>query len=160
MATSPVNVTRVHPGLYASVVATAREAEAAAAAAGLSPRLVELLKIRVSQVNGCAFCLRAHTEEALALGETTERLAGLPAWRDTAYFADVERAALDLAERVTTVASHEGLPASLEANAPLTEAQVSATVWVAIALNAFNRIAIASGYPVAPREGGRKAAAA
>jgi AhpD family alkylhydroperoxidase len=122
--------------------------------------LVELLKIRVSQVNGCAFCLRAHTEEALTLGETTERLAVLQAWRKTDYFDDVERAALDLAERVTMVASHEGLPASTEASAPLTEAQVSATAWVAIALNAFNRIAITSGYPVAPREGRQKPAAA
>ncbi len=71
----------------------------AVAQARLDRTLVELVNIRVSQVNGCAYCLDVHTHDAPADGETPQRLAVLPAWRDTDLFTDLERAALTLAER-------------------------------------------------------------
>lgn len=59
------------------------------------------MKIRISQLNGCAFCLRMHTRDALAKGESTDRLAVLPAWWESQYFSDTEKAALALAEQAT-----------------------------------------------------------
>ncbi len=76
-------------------------AEEAIEAAGLHPRLGELVKIRVSQINGCAFCIRLHTREAIAKGETSDRLAVLAAWWESQHFTAQEHAALALAEEVT-----------------------------------------------------------
>ncbi|GCA96890.1 carboxymuconolactone decarboxylase family protein [Mycolicibacterium sp. NCC-Tsukiji] len=70
---------------------------------GLDHKLVELIKIRVPQINGCPFCLRMHTRDALKLGESTDRIAVLPAWAETGYFSETDRAALGLAESITRV---------------------------------------------------------
>ena len=63
----------------------------ATAAAGLAPLLVELLRIRTSQINGCAFCLRMHTRDALKKGENPDRIAVLPGWEETGYFSETDR---------------------------------------------------------------------
>ena len=98
--TSPArtNIGTRHPDLYATIGTMAQLAEQAAMGEGLSPLLIELVKIRVSQINGCAYCLCIHTHDALEKGESPERLSVLPAWKETAYFDDQERAALALAE--------------------------------------------------------------
>src|SRR3954464_10899544 len=70
---------------------------------GLEPKLLELVKIRVSQINGCAFCLDMHTKDARAEGETEQRIYALNAWRETPFFTDRERAALAWAEAVTRI---------------------------------------------------------
>src|ERR1700755_2834379 len=70
---------------------------------GLERQLVELVKTRVSQINGCAFCLDMHTKDARAAGETEQRLYALGAWRETPFFTDRERAALTWAEAVTRI---------------------------------------------------------
>ncbi|MFE2407612.1 carboxymuconolactone decarboxylase family protein [Kitasatospora sp. NPDC057904] len=131
--------------------ATADAAGEAAARAGLDRRLVELVNLRVSQINGCAYCLNVHTAAALQVGETTQRLGTLPAWRDTQLFSPQERAALALAEATTTPADaalqEEAYTAAREA---LTDEQISAVIWVAIAINAFNRVSILSKHPVRP----------
>jgi len=124
--------------------------DAAALDVGLSRLLVELVKIRVSQLNGCAFCLRWHTKDALAKGETTERLAVLPAWRETSYFDEVERGALGLAELVTQIGDSVVGERYDTAVAALTPDQVAAVAWVTIAINALNRVAITSHYTVEP----------
>ena len=69
---------------------------------------IELGKIRTSQINGCAFCLRMHTNDAITEGETADRLAVLSAWCETGYFSRDETAALALAEAVTNVAGPRG----------------------------------------------------
>jgi AhpD family alkylhydroperoxidase len=122
-----------------------------ASAAGLDPRLVDLVKIRTSQINGCAYCLRLHTREALEHGEPAERLAVLPAWRETEYFSAQERAALALAEAVTLVSEGQ-VPDEVyeQAALHLSDAQIAAVSWVAVVINSFNRVAITSRYPVAP----------
>lgn len=143
---SRVNLSKQHPAAYQQVVALSAAAEDAAKSAGLDPKLVELIKIRVSQLNGCAFCLRMHTRDALALGETTDRLAVLAAWWESQYFSDAEQAALALAEEVTRLSVPER---EIDSSA-LTDEQVSAVSWLAVVMNAWNRIAVRSGYPVGP----------
>ena len=71
------------PEVYQALVETGRAAGRAALDAGIDKRLIELIRIRASQINGCAYCLRIHVADAIALGETTERLAILSAWRDS-----------------------------------------------------------------------------
>ena len=128
-----------------------KTAGASATAAGLTPLLVELVKIRASQLNGCSFCLRMHTHDAVGHGETADRLAVLPAWRDSDYFSAQERAALELAESMTLVADGQVPDAVYErVAAVLTPAQISAVGWLTVVINAFNRVAVASRYHVGP----------
>src|ERR1700743_2091210 len=68
------------------------------------PKLRELVRVRASQINGCAYCIDMHTKDARAIGETEQRLYALPAWRETRYFSDRERAALAFTESVTLLA--------------------------------------------------------
>ena len=144
-----VNIGTLQPELYRATIAMSQQADEAALESGLAPQLLELVRIRVSQINGCGFCLRMHTRDALAKGESVERIAVLPAWRETAYFTDGERDALALAERVTRIS---GSPQAEQAE-PLTalsDAQAAAVAWVALVINSFNRIAITSHYRIAP----------
>ena len=101
MHQSATNIGKLQPQLYQTTISMSEQAGAAAVDSGLAPAFVEMLRIRVSQLNGCGFCLRMHTHDALAKGETSERIAVLPAWRETEYFDDLERDSLALAERVT-----------------------------------------------------------
>src|SRR5690349_21381075 len=96
---------------YAKVAPGAAKAmqqlEAYARHSGLEPSLLELIKIRASQINGCAYCLDMHTKDARARGETEQRIYALNAWRETPFFTEKERAALAWTEAVTQVsASH------------------------------------------------------
>src|SRR4249919_3515684 len=91
------------PRVYHSLLALAKAVRDAAQEVGLDRRLVELVNIRVSQINGCAYCLDVHTNAALRHGEDQRRLAVLPAWRDTALFSAREQAALTLAESITAL---------------------------------------------------------
>lgn len=144
-----VRIEKQHPAAYKALFALSVEADKAAVAAGIDPLLVELVRIRSSQLNGCAFCLRLHTGDALKKGESPERLAVLSAWRETGYFTETERAGLELAEAVTLVADgHVSDEAYAAAAAALTPEQISAVAWLVIGLNAFNRVAVTGRYPV------------
>ncbi|MGP3634882.1 carboxymuconolactone decarboxylase family protein [Streptomyces sp. 24-1644] len=146
------------PKAYQALVETADAVRAVAAGAGLDRVLVELINLRVSQINGCAYCLSLHTRAALRAGETTQRLSVLPAWRDTELFTPRERTALALAE-ATTAPADAALQESAYGAARrfLTDDEISAVIWVAIAINAFNRVSIMSKHPVrgtpAPQSG-------
>ena len=142
-----VNLSKQHPELYQDVVALNKNADQALIRAGLDPLLGELVKIRVSQLNGCAFCLRMHVRDATARGETADRLAVVAAWWESQYFTEQEQAALALAEDVTRLPAPE--PRGWD-NGSLNEEQVSAISWLAIVMNTWNRLAIRSHYPVAP----------
>ena len=144
------------PAAYQSLLAAGKAAGTAALAAGLDLLLVELVRIRASQLNGCAFCLRMHTRDALAHGESTDRLAVLPAWRDSDYFSPAERAALSIAEEVTLIGTRRNVPLTeTEDLAALTEEQRAVVGWLTIVINAFNRVAIVSRYDVAPATASR-----
>jgi AhpD family alkylhydroperoxidase len=94
------------PAAYRAMSAVTGEVAATAEAAGLDRLLVELVNIRVSQLNGCGFCLDLHVRRAVKNGETPQRLAVLPAWRDVDLFSPTEQAALALAEAITTLPEH------------------------------------------------------
>ncbi|MFC4946551.1 carboxymuconolactone decarboxylase family protein [Pseudonocardia sp. GCM10023141] len=148
--TQRVSIDKQHPAPYKALMAFAMEVEKSATAAGLDPLLVELVKIRASQVNGCAFCLRMHTLDALKKGENPDRIAVLPGWEETGYFSETDRAALRLTEAITRISdghvSDEDYNAAATA---LTADQISAVSWLATLMNAFNRVATTSRYHVA-----------
>jgi AhpD family alkylhydroperoxidase len=146
-----VNPGKVAPQLYQAVIALDRTANEYAASAGLVEGFTHLLRLRASQLNQCAFCVRMHTRDALASGESIDRISVLPAWRETAYFDDKEKAALALCEAVTLIA-HDQVPDSVyaQAAAVLSNEEIAAVEWIGIVINAWNRIAISSRYPVAP----------
>ena len=145
-----VNIGKALPELYQRMVELDRQAGQALSAAGIAEGFSHVLRLRASQINQCAFCMRLHARDALACGEPGDRLAVLPAWRETAYFTPSERAALALVEAVTQVAEGQ-VPDAVYAHAreQLTDAQIAAVQWLAVVINSWNRIAITSRYPVA-----------
>lgn len=148
---SHVNIGKVHPDAYRAMEALAEQAAANAREAGLAPTLIELVKLRASQINGCAYCLRLHSRDAISLGERSERLAVLAAWWESQYFSPVEQAALRLVERVTLISDRTVLPDRGIADvAALTDEQISAITWMTISINSWNRVAITSHYSVGP----------
>lgn len=149
--TKRVVLGKAAPGPYKAMGALAEEVKTFTQGAGLEPLLFELIKLRVSQINGCAYCLDRHSEGALAEGEDPRRLAVLSAWRETSLFSDRERAALQLAESVTKVADDQ-VPDNVYAAVAetLSEDDIAGVAWLTITMNAFNRIAITSRYPVNP----------
>lgn len=141
------------PEAYKTMLTLNEQVESAALAVGVDKSTLELVKIRVSQINGCAFCLRMHTRDALGQGETTDRLAVLSAWRETQYFSATEQAALAIAENITLITG--ATPAAFEGpdtpdTAPLNAEQAAVLRWAAIVINSFNRLAIGSHYTVRP----------
>ncbi|CAM5410619.1 Carboxymuconolactone decarboxylase family protein OS=Streptomyces tendae OX=1932 GN=GUR47_06105 PE=4 SV=1 [Streptomyces tendae] len=144
-----VFIDKQSPGAYTALRATAEAVRGVAEAAGLDRTLVELVNIRVSQLNACAYCLNVHTRAALRGGETAQRLGLLAAWRDTELFSPAERAALALAEATTHPADAGAQSAAYaEARGVLSDEQISAVIWVAISINAFNRVSVLSKHPV------------
>lgn len=140
---------KARPAAYKAAVALAEQAAAAAADAGIDRRLVELLNLRVSQVNGCAYCLDLHHRRAIEAGESERRIAVLAAWAETGLFDERERAALQLAESITRLPEpDERRYAEDEARGVLGDEAYAAVAWVAVTMNAFNRISITSHHPV------------
>jgi AhpD family alkylhydroperoxidase len=114
----------------------------AAETQGLERSLVELVKIRASQLNGCAYCIDMHTLDAEAQGETHQRMHALAAWRETPFFTARERAALAYAEAATNL-DHAAIETALDdAGAHLTEDELLQLVWVVAMINTWNRVAI------------------
>ena len=111
---------------------------------GLERDLLELVKIRASQINGCAFCLDMHTKDARARGESEQRIYGLNAWRETSYYTEKERATLAWTEAVTTISGHQvSDELYTEMRRHFTEKQLVDLTWAVVAINGWNRMAIA-----------------
>lgn len=147
MTRVPVN--KQSTSVYRAYLDAAAEVRARAEDAGLSRTVLELVNLRVSQINGCAFCLNMHSKALLETGDTVQRIAVLPAWRDTQLFSDTERAALEIAETVTWISdTHLDDDEYMLLREHLTDDQVSLLIWSAITINAFNRVSIMSRYPV------------
>jgi AhpD family alkylhydroperoxidase len=114
---------------------------------GLPQNLVELIRIRASQINGCALCVGMHSRAARRLGESDDRLWSVAAWRDTTFFTDTERAALALTEAMTRIADNSaGVPDDLwyDASGHFSEAELAALVMAIASVNAWNRINVAT----------------
>jgi len=118
---------------------------------GLEPGLIELVKTRASQINGCAYCIHMHTRDARIRGETEERLYLLNAWRESPLYSDRERAALAWTEAVTLV-SETHVPDDVfeAARKHFSEEELAKLTFLVAAINAWNRIAISfrSVHPV------------
>lgn len=145
------NLGKSAPAIYQAVVALDRLVSDALASAGIGPGFAHLLRLRASQINHCAYCIKVHTRDALASGEAAERATVLPAWRETDYFSEKERAALELVEAITLIAEDQVPDAIYErAAAVLSKNEIVAIEWLAVVINSWNRIAISSRYPVKP----------
>jgi AhpD family alkylhydroperoxidase len=130
------------PALYKAQVA----ADSAVRASGIDPVLHELIKIRASQLNGCAYCLDMHTQDAAAAGESPQRLHLLAAWPESPFYTDRERAALALTEAVTLIAT-DGVPSGIwdAAAAVFTPEELAAVLMAIVVINSWNRIGVSTG---------------
>ncbi|CAH0165055.1 carboxymuconolactone decarboxylase family protein [Peribacillus simplex] len=111
----------------------------------IDSKLIELIKIRASQINGCAYCLDMHTKDARAMGETEQRIYCLSAWRESPFYSEPERAALELTEAVTAISAN-GVPDELYERVRLhfDEKQYIDLVTIIITINGWNRLAISA----------------
>ena len=147
-----VHLSKSEPTAYKALAAFSAEVAKVGAANGIENRLSELLQLHISQLNGCAFCVRVHVDAALKAGATTDDIAQLATWRESGVFTERERAALELGEAFTFI--HEGgIPDDVydHVGGILSEKEYTALSWISVSINAFNRIAIAGRYPVPPR---------
>jgi AhpD family alkylhydroperoxidase len=127
-----------------------RMVEKAAADAGLDQRLIELVKIRASMLNGCAFCLDMHTRDARKLGESERRIYLVGAWWETDLYSEQERAALALTDAMTRLSQTQNVPDHVyeQAIGVFTEEQYRAVGWAITVINAFNRLGVTSRKPL------------
>lgn len=146
-----INLGKSNPTLYKCVAELDKLASIVINDAGIDEGFSHLLRLRASQINQCAFCIRLHSQDALKHGEKIERITLLSAWRESQYFSDLERSALELTEKITLIADDQ-VPDAIYKKAAtyLTEAQIAAIEWLAITINTWNRIAISSRYTVEP----------
>ena len=136
-----INFARAFP----KVVKAMSSLKANADACGLDHSLLELVKLRISQINGCAYCIDMHTKDARALGETERRIDSLPAWRETPFFTERERAALAFTESVTLLADdHVPTEAYQAVAAHFDPDEVAALVGLIVTINAWNAIAVST----------------
>jgi AhpD family alkylhydroperoxidase len=143
MATTPTSfeeprmeIGRAAPSLHRALIALGNEVE-------LDPRLRELVNLRASILNGCAYCIDMHTKTARWAGASEERLHAVAAWHEAPFFDDKERAALALTDAVTLI-SEEHVPREVweEASAHFAPEELAQLVWAITVINAWNRIAI------------------
>ena len=115
----------------------------------LDHTLFELVKIRASQINGCAYCIDMHTKDARAAGETEQRIYALNAWRETPFYTDRERAALEWTETLTLVnETHAPDDVYARVAAYFNEAELVALTFGIVVINSWNRLAISLRPPV------------
>lgn len=131
----------VAPEMYGAMSALQRAVDRST----LPRPLLELVKLRASQINRCAYCLDMHSKDALALGMAPEKIYILDAWREAPFYSDQERAALEWAEALTLIAEG-GVPDEVyrAVRAQLSEREVAELTLVVVAINGWNRIAIST----------------
>lgn len=146
-----IDLGKAAPELYQTVLELEKLSMQKAQQAGLDLGFSHLLKLRASQINQCAFCVRMHTQDAIKAGESVERIALISAWHESGYFSEKERAALILIEEITLLATqHFPDSAYQQAAKSLSDTQLAAIELIAIVINMWNRIAVSSQYAVNP----------
>jgi len=136
---------KISPGAYKAMAGL----EGLVKGSGLEPALLELVKMRASQINGCAYCLDMHSKDARAAGETEQRLYGLNAWRETPFYSERERAALAWTEALTLVhETHAPDEVYEEVRKHFTEEEAVSLTTAVVAINGWNRLAI--GFRMVP----------
>jgi AhpD family alkylhydroperoxidase len=135
-----LDFTKVSP----TALKTMLDMEAYIARSGLERPLVHLIRMRASQINGCAFCLDMHSKDARAAGETEQRLYALDAWRETPFYSERERAALAWTEALTLIAqTHAPDDVYREVRAQFSEQELVNLTLAIVAINGWNRLNIA-----------------
>lgn len=134
-----LNIDKAEPGVYKAMDA----ADKLVATFGLDKKLVELVRLRVSQINGCGYCVDMHSADAVKAGETHKRVFAMSAWWETPFFSDKERAAFKLIEEVTLIANM-GVSEDTyqEARRHFSETEIAQLIFTATATGSWNRIAI------------------
>ncbi|MEO6814600.1 MAG: carboxymuconolactone decarboxylase family protein [Ginsengibacter sp.] len=136
-----IDIKAIEPGAFTAMIGM----EQYIRSTSLDPHLREIIKVRASQINGCAYCIDMHTQEALKLGETTRRLFALSAWKESPLFTEEERAALQLTEEVTYMddegVSDEAYDDVLKFYGEKGLAQIIMQV---VIINSWNRIAVST----------------
>ena len=131
----------VNPGIIQAMLGLERQIRRA----GLDGKLLDLVRMRASQINGCAYCLDMHSKDARANGETEQRLYGLEAWRETPYYSARERAALEWTESLTLVAeTHAPDEVYERVRAQFSEDEVQHLTLAIVAINGWNRLNVAA----------------
>jgi len=115
------------------------------ATTSVTPIQKELIKIRASQINGCAFCLNMHTADARKYGETEKRIYLISAWREADVFTEEEKAILALTEQITMISNHVSDEVYQNAARLFDEKYLAEIILVIITINSWNRLAIATG---------------
>lgn len=140
---SRINFEEVHPDGYKQMLTFSRGSKPVS----LSTIETELIKIRASQINGCAYCLDLHARLARQAGETERRIYALPAWRDTLFFSEKERAMLALTEEITLIHQPASNEAYSIATKVLSEMQLAEVILTIAVINSWNRILKATQFP-------------
>ena len=132
-----------YPKLSAANYRTLYQLQQEVDKSGLDGKILDLIKIRASQINGCAFCIDMHTIDARVHGETEQRIYSLNAWREGPFFDDRERAVLEFTEAVTRVSdTHVPDEVFEEVKQHFSEQEIVNLAWAVVAINAWNRLAI------------------
>lgn len=140
-----INLLKESPEAYKAM----RGLEAYITQSGLDRKLYELIKLRASQINGCAYCINMHTRDAMEIGETVQRLFLLDAWEETELYSEKERAVLALTESLTLVSeTHVSDKVYEEAAKHLEKKELAAVIMAIVTINGWNRIAITSRAPL------------
>ncbi len=149
-----IQISAGKPELYRQLLELHGMVEKAAADTGLDQRLIELVKIRASMLNGCAFCLDMHTRDARKLGESERRIYLVGAWWETDLYSEQERAALALTDAMTRLSQTQDVSDEVyeRAVSVFTEEQYRVVAWAITVINAFNRLGVTSRKPL-PADG-------
>jgi AhpD family alkylhydroperoxidase len=138
---SRIDLMRVNPGVIQAMLGLERQIHKA----GLERGLLDLVRMRASQINGCAYCLDMHSKDARANGETEQRLYGLDAWRETPYYSPRERAALEWTEALTLVAeTHVPDEVFERVREQFSEDELVHLSLAIVAINGWNRLNVAA----------------
>ncbi|MBY0480355.1 MAG: carboxymuconolactone decarboxylase family protein [Chitinophagaceae bacterium] len=134
-----MNIDKAEPGIYKAMDASDEQVQVF----HLDEKLKELIRIRVSQINGCGYCINMHTKDALKLGVTAQKIFAISAWWETPFFTEEESAVLKLAEQVTLI-SNGGVTDDVYNTALnfLGEKKLAQVIFVIVTINSWNRIAI------------------
>src|SRR5512138_2030843 len=136
-----IDLTRVSPAAYKAMAGL----EGFVRGSGLDPALLHLVRMRASQINGCAYCLDMHSKDARAAGETEQRLYGLSAWREAPYYSARERAALEWTESLTLVAeTHVADDVYERVREQFSEDELIHLSLAVVAINGWNRLNVAA----------------
>ena len=133
-----IKIDKVEPAGYKAILGLEKFIESTS----LTRTHKDLIKIRASQINGCAFCIDMHTKDARKAGEAEQRIYALNAWRDTPFFSEEERAILALTEEVTLISNHVKNETYERAAKVLEEGYLAQVILAIITINAWNRIGI------------------